>query len=249
MRRRRPDARPRPRLDLDLLVQAAVSLLDEEGLDALTTRRLAARLGVKSPALYWYVQDKNELLDLVAEAICTPALERYTALAADDELGWRERLEAVGRVYREVLRAHRDVPRLLVERPRLGPVRRRLADAIVGLVLRAGFPDAEAAEISVFLNDYLTSMVGAEIRLEARARLMAEPEFQESLAEASDEYPNLVRIAPHLAAVRPDALFASGLDLLLDGVQLRLDRVRFESSVGKPDSLKQTGPVEHPHSG
>src|SRR6266571_1880467 len=83
MRRRHPDAKPRPRLDLDLLVQAAIAVLDQEGLDGLTTRRLAARLGVQSPALYWYVRDKDELLDLVAEAICAPALEPTAASTAD----------------------------------------------------------------------------------------------------------------------------------------------------------------------
>ena len=55
--RRRPDTKPRPRLTLDQLVQAAIALLDEHGLDGLTTRGLAARLGVQSPALYWYVRD------------------------------------------------------------------------------------------------------------------------------------------------------------------------------------------------
>jgi TetR/AcrR family tetracycline transcriptional repressor len=226
MRRRRPDARPRPRLDLDLLVKAAVSLLDEEGLDALTTRRLAARLGVQSPALYWYVRDKEELLDLVAEAICAPALEPYERLAAKADLGWRERLTAAGRIYRELLRSHRDAPRLLAERSRLGPVRRRLADAVVGLVLEAGFPEADAAVISVLLNDYLTSMVGGEVRFQARAPEMSGDEFEQSLAEGSTDYPNLVRVAPHLAAVGPDVLFEAGLGMLLDGIELRLERVR-----------------------
>jgi TetR/AcrR family transcriptional regulator, tetracycline repressor protein len=225
MRRRRPDARPRPRLDLDLLVQAAIALLDEEGLDGLTTRRLAARLGAKSPAIYWYVRDKDELLDLVAEAICAPALEPYARLTAARDLGWRERLEAAGRVYREVLRSHRDAQRLLVERSRLGPVRRRLADAVAGYVLDAGFPEAEAAVISVFLNDYVTSMVGAELRLEARVPDMAQPEFEQSLAAGSTDYPNLVRIAPQLATIRPDAVFDAGLAMLLDGMQQRRERV------------------------
>ena len=53
MSRRRPEAKPRPRLDLDQVVQAAITLLDEVGLDGLTTRALATRLGVQSPALYW----------------------------------------------------------------------------------------------------------------------------------------------------------------------------------------------------
>jgi len=82
MSRARRYARPRPHLSLDQLVEAAIALLDEEGLDGLTTRALAARLGVQSPALYWYIRDKGELLDLVADAICAPVLDATTGAAA-----------------------------------------------------------------------------------------------------------------------------------------------------------------------
>jgi len=87
--RRRPEAKPRPRLTLDQVVQAAVALLDEEGLDGLTTRALATRLGVQSPAIYWYVRDKGELLDLVADAICAPALEFTAGGGRAGDLSWR----------------------------------------------------------------------------------------------------------------------------------------------------------------
>jgi AcrR family transcriptional regulator len=236
MKRRRPDARPRPRLDLELLVQAAIALLDAEGLDGLTTRRLAARLGVQSPALYWYVRDKDELLDLVAEAICAPALEPSAALSSDAGLGWRERLEAGMRVYRSVLRSHRDAPRLLAERPPVGPTRRRLADATVGFVLEAGFPEADAAVISLFLSDYVISIVSEEMRVEARASEGRQGEFEESLAAGTEQYPNLVRIAPHLATVSTDGLFEVGLGVLLDGVERRLARIRGTGQVLGPES-------------
>ncbi len=229
MRKHRPDAKPRPRLDLGLFVQAAISLLDEEGLGGLTTRRLAARLGVQSPALYWYVRDKDELLDLVADAICAPALEPTAASTADRGLGWRERLEAVMRSYRAVLRSHRDAPRLLADRPPVGPVRRRLADRAVGLVLEAGFPEADAAMISLLLSDYVISIVSEEMRLEARASEKAQGKVEESLAQDPQEYRNLVKIAPHLAAVRPERLFEVGLAVLLDGIEGRLDRIRPEA--------------------
>lgn len=68
---------------------------------ASQTRRLAARLGVQSPALYWYVRDKGELLDLVADAICAPALEPIMALTTDASLGGasegRRRCVTIGR--------------------------------------------------------------------------------------------------------------------------------------------------------
>jgi TetR/AcrR family transcriptional regulator, tetracycline repressor protein len=221
--RRRPDTRPRPRLDLDQLVQAAIGLLDDEGLDGLTTRGLAARLGVQSPALYWYVRNKGELLDLVADAICAPALESSAALTAG--LGWREQAAAGLRLYRDVLRSHRDAPRLLAERPPVGPIRRRLADGAVGLVLQAGFPEADAAVISLLLGDYVISIVSEELRIEAQATHTAPGQRKETPSEGSEEYHNLARIAPHLAAVRPEALFETGLEVLLDGIEQRRQRL------------------------
>jgi AcrR family transcriptional regulator len=220
--RRRPDSKPRPRLDLDQVVQAAIAMLDEEGLDGLTTRGLATRLGVQSPALYWYVRDKGELLDLVADAICAPALE--PAAAPTDDLGWREQAAAGLRRYRAVLRSHRDAPRLLAERPPAGPVRRRLADRAVGLVLQAGFPEADAAVISLLLGDYVISIVSEEMRIEAQAAHVAQDE--EIPWEGSEDCHNLARIAPHLAAVNPDKLFETGLQVLLDGLEQRLERLR-----------------------
>jgi TetR/AcrR family transcriptional regulator, tetracycline repressor protein len=241
MSRRRPEAKPRPRLTLDQVVKAAVDLLDEEGLDGLTTRALATRLGVQSPALYWYVRDKGELLDLVADAICAPALEPE-GLPGDREPdggpigdsepdgglaggpGWRERAEVALRRYRAVLRSHRDAPRLLAERPPNGPIRRRLADEAVGQVLAAGFPENDAAVISLLLGDYVISIVSEEMRIDAQAAHAAE--VGEIPWEGAQEYPNLARIASHLAAVQPDALFEAGLEVLLDGLERRLERLR-----------------------
>ena len=229
--RRRPEAKPRPRLDLDQVVQAAVALLDQVGLDGLTTRALATRLGVQSPALYWYVRDKGELLDLVADAICAPALAAMPAHSTD--VGWREQAMTGMRLYRTVLRSHRDAPRLLAERPPVGPVRRRLADAAVGLVLSAGFNEADAAVISLLLGDYVISIVGEELRIEAYA---AHGEPIESPTESTGQFPNLARLAPYLSTVDPQTLFETGLEILLDGIEHRLHRTPRHSVSATPSA-------------
>jgi TetR/AcrR family tetracycline transcriptional repressor len=220
VRKRRPDARPRPRIDLDLVIQAAIAVLDEDGLEGLTTRRLAARLGIQSAALYWYVRDKDELLDLVADAICAPALEPIMSAVHDSDLDLRERWMAAMRGYRAVLRSHRAAPRLLAERPPVGPIRRRLGDAAVGSLLDAGFPERDAATIALIFSDYLISVVNEELRFETR------PSDTDSDARRdSDAYPNLERVAPFLATADPDALFEFAMGLLLDGVERRLAQV------------------------
>jgi hypothetical protein len=92
-----------------------------------------------------------------------------------------------------VLRAHRDAPRLLAERPPTGPIRRRLADAAVGLVLQAGFPEPDAALILLLLGDYVISIVSEEMRIEAQAAQVAQG--AEIPWQDSEEYPNIARIA------------------------------------------------------
>lgn len=224
MRKRRPDAKPRPRLDLDLIVKTAIDLLDEVGLDGLTTRALATRLGVQSAALYWYVADKNELLDLVADAICKPMLATLTQASTDPGRGWREQLESGMRGYRDLLHSHRDAPRLFAERPPVGPARRTLADAAVGLVRQAGLPDRDAALISVQLAAYVTSLVGDEIRLQTMAEQAAAA--PQPAPEDTTEYPNLAAVGSHLAAIQPGELFNLGLSVFLDGIQQRLTATR-----------------------
>src|SRR4051812_27238527 len=104
-------------LDPARITEAAVALLDEAGLDGLSTRRLAARLGIASPSLYWHVRDKESLLDLVAEAICADAF------TIDPALPWRDQLATGMRQFRAMLLAHRDAARLLRDRPPRGPHR------------------------------------------------------------------------------------------------------------------------------
>jgi TetR/AcrR family transcriptional regulator, tetracycline repressor protein len=65
----KPAAADRAKLTRQTIVRAALELLNEEGLDRLSTRRLAARLGVQSATLYWHVKNKQELLDMMAAAI------------------------------------------------------------------------------------------------------------------------------------------------------------------------------------
>src|SRR6266498_5119399 len=63
----------RPGLTRQTMIETALLLLDEVGLDGLTVRRLAAELGVQSPSLYWHIRTKQELLDGMADTIVQAA--------------------------------------------------------------------------------------------------------------------------------------------------------------------------------
>ena len=192
-------------LDLARITRAAVELLDEVGLAELSTRRLAAKLGVRSPTLYWHVRNKAELLDLVAEAICADAFD------IDETRPWREQLTAGLRQFRALLLRHRDAALLLRERPPTGPHRLAHIDTTVGILLRAGFDAGEAAAISRLLTAHVLSSV------EPPRRAPDDP-----VPPDVTGYPALRRVAPALARQTGEDVFELGIEVILDGLAARL---------------------------
>ncbi|MGN2245187.1 TetR/AcrR family transcriptional regulator C-terminal domain-containing protein [Frateuria sp. GZRR35] len=205
----------------DQLVHAALDLLREGGLPALSTRRLAERLGVKSPALYWHVRNKDELLGLVVDALCAGM-----ALPAPG-LPFRARIEAIAWEYRRVLLAWPDATRLFAELAPTGPHRMRLYDAAVGAFLDAGCAPSEAVALATFLRHYLLGMITEEAR-QCRSGDAGIPSPSKVLgAEISGtgplaDCPHLAGAAEVLRDIEPEALFGLGLDILLDGLERRL---------------------------
>jgi TetR/AcrR family tetracycline transcriptional repressor len=98
---------PSATLDRERLVEAAFAQLEEDGLERLSMRRLAARLGVQAPALYWHLGDKAELLGLMARDIYAAAYAQVPT-ATD----WGEWLRLFGRALRTSFASHRDGARL-----------------------------------------------------------------------------------------------------------------------------------------
>ena len=209
-------------LEPERLVDAALELLQESGLDALSTRRLAERLGVKSPALYWHVRNKDELLGLVADAICA------RMVLPSPHLSFRKRLEMIASEYRRVLIAQRDAPRLFAEQAPTGPHRMKLYDAAVGAFVDAGLAPPEAIAMATFYRHYLVGMISEEARQlwptrqgTPRPTLALGVELSH-LDAASRDYPNLQGATELLANIEPAQLFRIGLKILLDGMQCRL---------------------------
>ena len=96
-----------PGLDRDKIIDQALVLLDEEGLEAITTRRLADRLGVKSPALYWHFKDKGGLLAAMSERLASVILSKWRSGA-----GWGDDMFALGCLIRKEFLGRRDASRL-----------------------------------------------------------------------------------------------------------------------------------------
>jgi len=129
------------------VLQAAVDLLDEVGLDALTTRRLAARLGVQPGALYRHYPSKRALLDAVAERIVVE-----TAPDTPPEGDWAEQLRQIAGSMRRGMLAHRDGARLMATLTVPGDAAVAAFQRLVDLLRRAGAtPDAAVVGVDTVI--------------------------------------------------------------------------------------------------
>ena len=221
----RDTRRPRERRPLDRpqVVRAALDLLDEIGLDGLTMRELAARLGVKAASLYRHVRDKEELLVLLADEISGELPVVEDILPGQE---WQRRLVEMARRYRQVLLSHRDAARLLANTPPAGPRRLRHIEALLGLLLSAGFAPQDAMRAAYHFNNFVTEFVADEVRMAAAAEAMGASRdgfVTEARAQLralpADEYPNLTRFADIVVDDDADGLFQFGLDLWIGGME------------------------------
>lgn len=121
-------------LDKQRIVAEAITLLDEGGLDAVTLRKLAQRLGVQAPTLYWHIRNKAELINELAEAI----LEDLTTLSppADDE-PWRAWLTLVAQRMRKAMLDHPDGARV-VSAAHLSPTLAAVSELAMSTLVRRG---------------------------------------------------------------------------------------------------------------
>ncbi|WP_232662926.1 TetR/AcrR family transcriptional regulator C-terminal domain-containing protein [Pseudonocardia sp. TRM90224] len=144
----------RERLTRAVIVEAAIRLIDDDGLDGLTVRRCAALLGVQNPALYWHFRDKRELLDAVADEIV-----RSAGMGPPREgESWQEWLLRRGRGYRDALRAHRDGARI-VANARMGPETVRQLNGELGAMVAQGFTPVLALRTITTIAQYVNGFV------------------------------------------------------------------------------------------
>jgi TetR/AcrR family transcriptional regulator, tetracycline repressor protein len=123
------------------VVTAALDLLDEVGIDAMSTRRLAQRLGVEQPALYWHFKNKAALLNAMADAAMSPHAAADLPVPSED---WAEWFTENTRSFRRTLLARRDGARLHGGSLPADTDRVRIAHKIAFLV-GAGFGEADAS--------------------------------------------------------------------------------------------------------
>ncbi|MCX3063104.1 TetR/AcrR family transcriptional regulator [Streptomyces beihaiensis] len=210
-------ARPRkPLLSRDRIVEAARALVDTEGLAAVSTRRLAAELGVSGPSLYNHFRTKDQILEAVADSVS--AQVDLTMFEAGDERDWRTALHDWAVSYRAALRAHPNIVPVLARGPGRRPAGLRLADAVFGAMTEAGWPPAQATSIGALMRYFVTgSALGS----------FAGGFVDDETAYDPADYPHLGqahRLAEQQELVDERA-FETGLEALLDGLAHQFARL------------------------
>jgi AcrR family transcriptional regulator len=225
-----PPSRPRPErragrprtFDRDAVVAAAMRVLDGEGLDAVTIRRVAHELGTSGTALYTYVHDKDELVDLLLDRV----IGEVDLTAISPDLPWFEQVREIGREMRRAFASHRDIARATLGRVPQGENALTLLNEMLGRMRAAGVPE----EVTALSVDLLALYVGALTYEESLTGLddTGDPEWIQHFVDElrtyfeqlpRDRFPHLVALAGPLTSTADR--FEFGLDVIVRGLVSR----------------------------
>ncbi|MFJ5957707.1 TetR/AcrR family transcriptional regulator [Paenarthrobacter sp. NPDC092416] len=203
-------------LSRERVLECALDLADRSGLAALTIRSLAQNMGTKPMSLYYYVANKDEILDGIVDLVFS---EIELPSAAGD---WREEMHRRAHSVRASLRRHPWAVGLLENRTSPGPATLRHHDATLGTLRAAGFSVQVTAHAYALLDSYIYGFALQEAALPFEGRDTA-AEITNPILErfSTGEYPHLVEIAME-HVLKPGYDFGDefdfGLELILDGL-------------------------------
>jgi AcrR family transcriptional regulator len=222
--------RPRPSLTHDQIVRAAVELADSEGVEALSMRKVAARLGAGTMSLYRYVANKDDLLDLMVDAVIgeEPPPEEPSG-------DWRSELAEQARGARRAAQRHPWAIGFILARPKLGPNALRAIEYSMAALDGLGLDIDGMLDMVATVDAFVVGFVQAELaEAEARRRTgLTEEQWRARMAPyirqliATGRYPYLERIVMEAEDLPDiDATFERRLALVLDGLAAGVERAR-----------------------
>lgn len=220
----------------DDVIQTAIQLLQEVGLDGLTLRRLATELGISAPTLYWHVRDKRELLDLMAEEMIRAQRAKDPPLPA--HLSWDEVIaESIRRQYRAIIN-YRDGARVIAgNRPTDAAL--PMIEAFLARWVEAGFAPDEALATILTLGDFVAGSA-LEYQSEQERRREQSPETLAAIWKKMEPFPMLhaaaTRRAQHRRAMGASDSFEHGLSLMMAGLRARHIQLQAEKQKATPEA-------------
>jgi len=203
------------------IVEAALRVMDTEGLDAVSMRRVAREVGVEAMSLYHHVRDKDDLL----RAICDRAMDSFEFPQAAGE--WSEQIRAGARAWRRLLQAHPDLMRLFAMTHGPDP---RSAEALeptefaMRVIRAAGLSDRDTLQAFHAFGGYIQGFVMME-----GGPIKGTPDHGEAFdadAIPADAYPVLAAVSRYFAECDADEQFEFGLDLMIRGLEARVAATR-----------------------
>ena len=220
------------RLSRELVLAKALEVVDADGLEALTMRRLGQELGRDPMSLYRYAENRAALLDGVTELV----LNELTIHPRDPD--WKAQLRQIAHDLRRLALQHPNVVPLLVTRPLstplglrpLGPL--RPLEQILSLLIGAGFSPADALHVYRAYYGFLYGHILNELQ-----EFVVDPEENEALLRLglhrlpAKEFPRLRALAPALAEYDGSAELDQGVTILLSGLEAQLS-LRMGNSSG-----------------
>ena len=227
--------REQPALSREQIVAEAVRLLDAEGIDALSMRRLGTRLGAAATSIYWHVNSKDELVELVVDA-AYGELEVPDAADAADAAAWRETVTGFAHSLRSMILRHPWMASLLPQAglAHLGPNLMRMTERLAALTEAAGFAGREVGQAVNTVISYVLGVATTEAAwLTTLARAgESEREWVARLYPAAEQaaqaYPRLREQYAAQRGADPQQTreedFRYGLERVLDGLEGRLKR-------------------------
>ena len=209
-------------LTAERIVAAAIEILDRDGLDAVTTRRVAEALGTGSASLYAHVTSREELIELMVDRIAGEI-----SVPEPDPARWQDQLRAYARHAQQVWASHADITRASLATIPTGPGRLRVIEGLLAIHRAAGFSLKMAAWAVDRLQIYIDSDV-FEGSLYA-AKVKRGLDVDEYLGSVRDYYRRLpaerfplVTSMAEIITADGDQRFEFGLDLLIGGLAARL---------------------------
>ncbi|WP_373376276.1 TetR/AcrR family transcriptional regulator C-terminal domain-containing protein [Cupriavidus nantongensis] len=203
-----------PKIRRDQVIQAALDLLDQEGLDGLTLRKLALALDIQAPSLYWHFSGKQALIDAVADA-----LVMNVVLPQSPDQPWDSRLRQIAAALRQALLQRRDGARVFAGTYVVSDNVLRINESMLEAFALAGVDVSRASTYSFSVLYYILGFVmeeqalGPHNEFDVTSRKTA---FEE-LAKRS--YPRNLAAREAIFSTDFDARFSTGLELIIAGVK------------------------------
>ncbi|MGH3340824.1 MAG: TetR/AcrR family transcriptional regulator C-terminal domain-containing protein [Propionibacteriaceae bacterium] len=203
-------------LDRQRIVAEAVALLDAEGLDGVTTRKLAARLGVQSPTLYWHLPNKAALVTAIADAILDQEFGDMSPPESDQH--WQDWLSGLAERLRRALLAHPDGARV-ISASQLSVTMAAISELAMSTLVARGIPLRQARVIVLTVERFTVGHV-----LEEQApRPDAEALKGFDMAAFAEQHPTVVAaVADYFRPGRTvDDLFRDCLEVVIAGAAVK----------------------------